>query len=541
MCFICAHLAAHRENVTGRNADYANVFSKTSFDIGGEAIREVIRSGSLSQWATGTSNVGARDHDMVFFIGDLNYRIDESMATEKVLDLAEKGDLKELRELDQLNIERAQGRSFQGFEEGKLLFRPTYKYQPGTDVYEQRPDKKLRAPAWCDRILWMAQEPSHVQQLTYARSETPNVSDHKAVYSTMNITIKDVVPQKREAVYDQVMKLLDRFENQTLPSVGLDRVNLDFGMIRYEETVTLPIQVANTGKVVAQFRLVPKLDENTLCKPWMKVSPTYGMLIPGEAPATINFSITIDNATANLLNTGREVLDDILIVRLENGRDYYITIKAQYARSCFGMSVDELVMYSEPIRSVPLDPIKRAEKFDPNPTSALCVPKELWRIIDAIYERGLHENDLFLLSGVQKEVKHIRECLDTGAPLGQYRIHSLAEAMLLFLSNLSTPIVPPTLFPTLEIDSQNIQSFARKFLEELPPIHYNVFVYVMSFFREALLFKDSNKLTAARLARICCTCMVVGASGTKDGSQGAMQRRAGMQLIMLHLLETNTI
>jgi len=273
----------------------------------------------------------------------------------------------------------------------------------------------------------------------------------------------------------------------------------------------------------------------------MKVSPTYGMLIPGEAPATINFSITIDNATANLLNTGREVLDDILIVRLENGRDYYITIKAQYARSCFGMSVDELVMYSEPIRSVPLDPIKRAEKFDPNPTSALCVPKELWRIIDAIYERGLHENDLFLLSGVQKEVKHIRECLDTGAPLGQYRIHSLAEAMLLFLSNLSTPIVPPTLFPTLEIDSQNIQSFARKFLEELPPIHYNVFVYVMSFFREALLFKDSNKLTAARLARICCTCMVVGASGTKDGSQGAMQRRAGMQLIMLHLLETNTI
>lgn len=29
----------------------------------------------------------------------------------------------------------------------------------------------------------------------------------------------------------------------------------------YEETVTLPIQVANTGKVVAQFRLVPKLDE----------------------------------------------------------------------------------------------------------------------------------------------------------------------------------------------------------------------------------------------------------------------------------------
>eukprot|EP00545_Synedropsis_sp_CCMP1620_P006920 CAMPEP_0119015632 /NCGR_PEP_ID=MMETSP1176-20130426/11335_1 /TAXON_ID=265551 /ORGANISM="Synedropsis recta cf, Strain CCMP1620" /LENGTH=725 /DNA_ID=CAMNT_0006968941 /DNA_START=52 /DNA_END=2225 /DNA_ORIENTATION=+ len=518
LCVICAHLAAHRENVAGRNADFWNVYAKTSFDIGEEAIREVIRSGSLSQWATGSSSVGVQDHDLVFWIGDLNYRIDESMPTDKVLELSEKDDFDELRSLDQLNNERAKGHAFTGFDEGRLNFRPTYKYQPGTDVYEQRPDKKLRAPAWCDRILWMAQEPNHVQQLSYDRSETPNCSDHKPVYSTLNITIKDVVPAKREAVYDQVMKLLDKFENQTLPMVGLDRISLDFGQIRYGETVTLPIQITNTGKVVAQYRLVPKLDENALCKSWMKVSPTYGMLIPGETPANINFSITINNNTANMLNTGREVLDDILILRLENGRDYYITIKAKYARSCFGMSVDELVLYSEPIRNVPLDPIQRAEKYDPNPTSALCVPKELWRIVDALYERGVDEKDLFLMPGIAKEVKHIRECLDTGAPLANYHVHSLAEAMLSFLSNLSTPIVPPTLFPTLEIDSQNIQSFARKFLEELPPIHYNTFVYVMSFFREALVHKEQNKLAATRLARICVDTMVVGSSTTQSDS-----------------------
>lgn len=235
ICIICAHLAAHRENVAGRNADFWNVLQKTSFDIGEEAIREVIRSGSLSQWATGSSSVGVQDHDIVFWIGDLNYRIDDSMTTERVLELSEKGVLDELRSLDQLNNERAKGTAFLGWEEGKLNFRPTYKYQPGTDVYEQRPDKKLRAPAWCDRILWLAQEPKHVQQLTYSRSETPNCSDHKAVYSTLNITIKDVVPFKREAVYDQVMKLLDKYENQSLPMVGLDRISLDFGFIRYVE------------------------------------------------------------------------------------------------------------------------------------------------------------------------------------------------------------------------------------------------------------------------------------------------------------------
>jgi inositol polyphosphate 5-phosphatase INPP5B/F len=166
-----------------------------------------------------------------------------------------------LRPLDQLNIERREGRVFQGFEEGPLNFVPTYKYQPGTDSFENRPEKKLRAPAWCDRILWLAQEPRHVQQLTYNRSERPNCSDHKPVYSTFRVTVKDVVVERREAIYKELLSLLDRYENQSLPMVGLDRVELDFGQIRYEQSLTLPIQVTNTGNVCAQFRFVPKLDE----------------------------------------------------------------------------------------------------------------------------------------------------------------------------------------------------------------------------------------------------------------------------------------
>jgi phosphatidylinositol-bisphosphatase len=31
LCFVCAHLAAHRENVSGRNSDYANILSKVEF------------------------------------------------------------------------------------------------------------------------------------------------------------------------------------------------------------------------------------------------------------------------------------------------------------------------------------------------------------------------------------------------------------------------------------------------------------------------------------------------------------------------------
>jgi len=545
ICFICSHLAAHRENVTGRNADFLNVFQKTSFEIGENVVRETIRNGSMSQWALGSSNVGASDHDIVVWLGDLNYRIDESMPTEKVLELSVQKKLDPLRAIDQLNTERREGRAFQGFEEGVLNFVPTYKYQPGTDVFEQRPEKKLRAPAWCDRILWMAQDPQHVQQLTYNRSETPNCSDHKPVYSTLKVTVKDVVVPKREAIYKELLSLLDRFENQSLPTVGLDTVELDFGAIRYDQSITLPIKITNTGNVCAQYRFVPKLDENNLCKSWMTVSPTYGMLIPGDAAATINVSVTINKKTAQLLNGGREVVDDILILRLENGRDYYITVKGSYARSCFGMSLDEMVLYKDPIRTIPLDVIERAEQF-PNeseisPSNALCIPKELWRIVDAIYEKGLQTPDLFTTPGSPSDVEQIREALDTGAPFGKtFPIHSYVECFKQLLSSLSAPVIPSNLFPLVEINSENIQSMSRKFLEVLTPVHYNVLVYVMSFFREVLLYKDRNGLTAAKVSRICCECCSPSrANVVMDSSM--VQRRAGMHLILLHLLETSSI
>jgi len=546
ICFVCTHLAAHRENVAGRNADFLNVFQKTSFEIGEKVVREIVRNGSMSQLALGNSVVGAADHDILFWLGDLNYRIDESMPTEKVLELAVQKRLDPLRPLDQLNVERREGRAFRGFEEGVLNFVPTYKYQPGTDVYEQRPEKKLRAPAWCDRILWMTRgDPRHVKQLTYNRSETPNCSDHKPVYSTFEVTVKDVVVEKREAIYKELLSLLDQFENQSLPMVGLDTVELDFGAVRYDQSITLPIQITNTGNVCAQFRFVPKLDENNLCKSWITVSPTYGMLIPGEQPATINVTVTIDNRTAQLLNGGREVVDDILILRLENGRDYYITIKGTYARSCFGMNLDDMVLYKDPIRTIPLDPIERAKRFpneaDISPNSALCIPKELWRVVDAIFEKGLQTPELFATPGVPAEVTQIREALDTGSPFASpYALHSYVECFTKLLKSLYTPVIPPSLFPMVEINAENIQSMSRKFLELLTPVHYNVLVYVMSFFREVLLYKDRNGLIAAKAARICCEiCSPTAVNVIMDSSM--VQRRAGMHLILLHLLETSSI
>ena len=240
-----------------------------------------------------------------------------------------------------------------------------------------------------------------------------------------------------------------------------------------------------------------------------------------------------------MLNSGREVLNDILILRLENGRDYYVTLQATYARSCFGMSADELVMYADPVRNVPLDSIERSKMMDPRASAALCIPKELWRIMDAIVEKGLFEPHLFIEPGDPTEMAQIRECLDTGSRFGEYRIHSYAEILTSFLESLSVPIVPSGLFPSQDVDSLSIQMCARRLLEDLPPVHYNIFVYVISFFREVLVHRHQNLLSAAKIARVCCSAMAPGLD--LDSSGGSASKRHGMQLIILHLLETSSV
>ena len=95
------------------------------------------------------------DHDFLFWFGDLNYRINESTPDfSDIFEHVSDNDTDWLLESDHLTIERREGRAFPNWCEGEITFLPTYKYQPGTMLYERRPNKKLRGPAWCDRILY---------------------------------------------------------------------------------------------------------------------------------------------------------------------------------------------------------------------------------------------------------------------------------------------------------------------------------------------------------------------------------------------------
>lgn len=91
-------------------------------------------------------------------------------------------DWKALLEKDQLQIEQREGHVFKGWNEGKIDFAPTYKYQKNSDFYtggNLQSKEKRRTPSWCDRILWYGKG---LKQLSYGRGES-KLSDHRPVYS----------------------------------------------------------------------------------------------------------------------------------------------------------------------------------------------------------------------------------------------------------------------------------------------------------------------------------------------------------------------
>ncbi|PWN54172.1 DNase I-like protein [Violaceomyces palustris] len=116
------------------------------------------------------------DHDLIFWFGDLNFRLD--LAASEVDRLIKARKLSLLHRYDQLEMLRKNGIIFSEFEEGPIgeswcrrvgHFNPTYKFDKGTDDYDT--SEKRRCPAWTDRILWCINSDDYVD--THPRGSSP--------------------------------------------------------------------------------------------------------------------------------------------------------------------------------------------------------------------------------------------------------------------------------------------------------------------------------------------------------------------------------
>nr|XP_024658742.1 phosphatidylinositol 4,5-bisphosphate 5-phosphatase A [Maylandia zebra] len=179
VCFLNCHLPAHMRNLEQRMEDFESILQQQQFE-GGAA-------------------TGVLDHDVVFWFGDLNFRI-EDYDIHVVKCAIDSNKLPLLWERDQLNMAKNTELILEGFMEGQLKFPPTYKFDVGTHTYDT--SAKKRKPAWTDRILWRLRRsgspvPTHnaalQRGLTSWLGGATKVTQH-AYRSHMSFTISDHKP-----------------------------------------------------------------------------------------------------------------------------------------------------------------------------------------------------------------------------------------------------------------------------------------------------------------------------------------------------------
>ncbi|XP_021167780.2 inositol polyphosphate 5-phosphatase K isoform X4 [Fundulus heteroclitus] len=206
VCFVNCHLAAHMHNALQRVDEFEYILETQDFDI--------------------FDTPRVLDHKVVFWFGDLNFRI-EDHGLHFVRSSINGGRLNLLWSKDQLLMMKKKEPFLQEFEEGPLNFKPTYKFDRKAETYDTRtsivalpltmyrprplqrcsttllflltslfwggvcfwlgawyrelnpPSGKKRKPAWTDRILW------RIKPKTLP-SDEDDEDDEKASTSTDN-------------------------------------------------------------------------------------------------------------------------------------------------------------------------------------------------------------------------------------------------------------------------------------------------------------------------------------------------------------------
>lgn len=292
-CFVCGHLNAHDDNVIRRNEDYAAIS------------KGIIFKDSNCIW----------DHDFIFWFGDLNYRIE--LDRDKILDLIRSNDWYELLTGDQLRMQQRLGNAFTEFVEGDICWAPTYRFNPGSSCYDT--SEKMRKPSYTDRILHKKCE--KLTLVGYNHIPEIETSDHKPVVAFYLADAKKYIP----AEYSKsAMSLKTDLDNSRLPHAIVSNSDIQFGMVQKGAVEERLFSIQNIGMFPFEWQFRPKLDQN-ICEPWVKLIPLHGMLLPGQSQ-TISVVVCIS------LEFEPAMLEDILVVHLEHGRDFFVSLSCVVAQ-----------------------------------------------------------------------------------------------------------------------------------------------------------------------------------------------------------------
>ena len=382
--------------------------------------------------------------------------------------------------------------------------------QPNQDLRGQKP-----APQNSDDNFRVNAYTSHQRVLS---------SDHKPLVGIFTFSFDQVVLEMKERVYREVARDFDKAENEERPSVTVvidhshndprpsdrsssrmrasDAGGVAFGEICYLQEKFRYFTVANTGRVPASIVFLQRTVEEeahplpawlTLQVDQAKVENDGSWKIT-ERPITIqpgdatNVTLRLQVNDINLvraLNEGKDKLGHILVLRVLDGRDYFVPIWAVWMQSSFGRSLEELIGAPEGgVRGLPDRP--RADQDLSKTEARGSTPSEIFQLVDAIEKLVESVVAGWGMTGSEKEAPlekdagwpfsreswtfkdrrfrdirrlYVHEALDTNKPpcslfpsaaLPLERLEIMAEVLLDFLASLKDGIVTESLWVEIE-------------------------------------------------------------------------------------------
>jgi hypothetical protein len=592
---INSHLACSLSKVERRNQDQKTISDNLAFIS--KFTQEITTKKKKKKKTIISLKESIFDQDLIFWMGDLNYRI-RYPNRQEVLKMISDSKFQELEIYDQLKEQIRLGNVFKDFSEGKLNFAPSYKFNIGTCIYDTSDKKKL--PAWTDRILWKSKIKklsSIINQKYYKCYSKFLTSDHKPVASLLNLKLFKIIPEKKKLFRFELSKKIDLMEMSFRPQAKLSNNLLDFGSVFFQVPNSKKVILKNIGQVFVHFKFIPKeptpefqqlnnliiksnikqkkrkkkkekmiqsfdlssnlnkikkenilleskeqqnktkkqlfINHSRIAKTWIQIDKPNGVILPGEEQI-IKFTIKIDKKTAFNFNSKKEKIDDILVLHIEGSKDFFIDIKGEWQQTSFGMNLQTL--------SKIFDPIRYAKDFSIYPIkNQTTIPKELWRLIDYIFKNGIDEYNIFLETGDEGEMIAIREALDTNSELPiNFSIYSYSETLITFLDSLHIPIIPYSLYEHFFELTNYLDK--KALLESLPKQNYHVFVYLIAFLQQVLKKKDENQLDPYSLALIFSRVMIKAPNQLFQNSKTKIKKKEikkRAQFILLFLQPKN--
>ncbi|KAI7872760.1 Endonuclease/exonuclease/phosphatase [Spinellus fusiger] len=563
-CFVTSHLAAFVDKVEKRNQDFTEIAKRLVFhspvdstlaylnfawNNGGDEGVSFLESHNVIHQQSNSASIFHADH--LIWLGDLNYRVNLTEAEIKMR--LQQGEIDYLLQYDQLLIERQAGRTFSMFEEGTIAFSPTYKYDAGTNQYDT--SEKRRAPSWTDRILWKTtREPKGQQRqklVSYSSCMEMMTSDHKPVRALMETQVRRMDSQKLALTRNTLSQQLAGASDE-LTKAKISTSFVEFGSVQFMEYKERSVVLENTGLMLAPFRFIRKIPGHPAIPSWLHVKPTSGVLGPGEK-ILIQFELTIDPTLSASFNRGESKINDILVIHMENGSDFFVEVTGDYQPTCFGVPLEELASMLVPVNQVSRSPsLSRANPTappQPQPQPQLQpqqvipyhrqaqqakLPKELWKILNFLWNKNmLSIESLFLEHGDRIISHYIRHCMDTGEPfdtavllgedvetqtvaieslsLAEKSLHakevlganSMIDVLVAFLDCLPESVIPTHLY-TLALEAADASEAMSTLMTSLPHTHLNVLHYITDFLHDAMdyapdAFKEQRRLRIMEL------------------------------------------